>query len=116
MRKVISDFPDYEQSPNGLEALIMDLKKEHGVTDAAKILGISRSTVTYWLRKLSFFRMFAGQSPEQILSILKKISDEQGIADAAKMIAVDPKTLQRAFDKLPAVKQKSEEFPLAEAS
>jgi len=97
MRSVASRFPAYEQSPGGLESLILTLKREQGVTGAAKVLGISRSTVSYWLRKLEFYRQFAGQSPEDILAILARIADEQGLEQSAKLIGVDAKTLSRAF-------------------
>jgi hypothetical protein len=97
MRKVIERYSEYEQSPSGLEALIMDLRRDHGIMGAAEILCISRSTVTYWLRKLQTFRQFAGQSPQKILELLKEKADRDGVDTAAKLIAVDPKTLSRAF-------------------
>jgi len=53
--------------------------------------------VSYWLRKLEFYRQFAGQSPEDILAILARIADEQGLEQSAKLIGVDAKTLSRAF-------------------
>jgi len=97
MRARIAAFPMYNQSPNGLERLILDLRKEHGITGAAEVLGISRSTVSYWLRKLSFYRQFPGQSPSMILAQLKTIAQYQGLPAAAKLIQVDPKTLHREF-------------------
>lgn len=100
MREVIGRFTDYDQSPSGLEALILDLKKEHGVTGAAQVLEVSRSTVSYWSRKLAFFRQFAGQTPDQILSILANVADENGLDVAAKLIYVSPKTLERAISKI----------------
>jgi hypothetical protein len=101
MREAISKFADYDQSPQGLESLIHDLKREHGVIGAAQVLVVSRSTIAYWLRKLASFRTFAGQTPESILAILAEKADRDGIDEAAKLIAVDPKTLQRAIDKIP---------------
>jgi len=101
MRSVAARFPSYEQSPSGLEDLILTLKKEQGVGGAAKVLGISRSTVSYWQRKLEFYRQFAGQSPQDILAILARIADDRGLDEAAKLIAVDPKTLQRAIANIP---------------
>jgi hypothetical protein len=101
MRAVIARFPDYDQSPAGLEALIMTLKEDQGIIGAANVLGFSRSTISYWLRKLAFFRQFAGQSPEALLRILADIADEQGLDVAAKLICVDPKTLNKAISKLP---------------
>ncbi len=103
MRAVAAKFPDYDQSPNGLEALILHIKEEQGVTGSARALGISRSTVSYWLRKLEFYRQFAGQSPEEILVILAEIADERGLKEAAKLIQVDPKTLGRAIEKITKV-------------
>ncbi len=98
MRDVIARFPDYDQSPSGLETLIIDLKHEHGIMGAADLLGYSRSTVSYWLRKLQASRQFAGQPPETVLSILQDVAAHRGLEAAAKLIQVDPKTLQRAFE------------------
>jgi hypothetical protein len=102
MRTTITAHQGYAQSPAGLEKLILELKEEHGIGGAAEILGFSRSTVTYWLRKLAGFRAFAGQSPEAILGILHGIAQDpdRGINTAASLVGVDPKTLQRAFDKM----------------
>lgn len=112
MRTVVAHFPDYEQSPSGLESLIMDLKKENGIVGAAGILGISRSTVSYWLRKLQCFRQFAGQPPEVILRILYDVAEEQDTVAAASLIAVDPKTLLRAFSEM-GIGEHSEDLQLA---
>jgi len=99
MRSVVERFPQYEQSPRGLEALLNDLREEHGNTGAAEIIGYSRSTITNWLKKLSCFRRFAGQTPDVILRTLKRVSDDHGTDHAASLIAVDPKTLRQAFEK-----------------
>jgi len=98
MRIVTIRFPNYEQSPSGLEMLIMNLKYDQGVTGAAKTLGISRSTVSYWLRKLMLFRQFAGQPPEAILTMLSDVVRETSVSEAAKLIEMNPKTLQRALN------------------
>lgn len=98
MRAVIARFPDYEQSPAGLEALILSLKKDEGVTGAARTLNVSRSTISYWLKKMACFRNFAGQSPEEILSILADVAQGQDITAAAALIGVDPKTLLRSLN------------------
>jgi hypothetical protein len=82
MRATIARYSTYEQSPQGLHALIQDLRNEHGIVGAAEILGFSRSTISYWLRKLDIFRLFAGQSPDAILTILRGVE-----------------TLKRAFEK-----------------
>ncbi len=99
MREKVALYPEYEQSPSGLETLIIDLKVRLGVDGTAEELHLSRSTVSYWLRKLQSFRHFAGQSPEQIMALLSEVADQQGIRAAALMIQVDPKTLKRALEK-----------------
>jgi hypothetical protein len=99
MRATIARYSTYEQSPQGLHALIQDLRNEHGIVGAAEILGFSRSTISYWLRKLDIFRLFAGQSPDAILTILRGVAESQGIEHAASLIAVDVETLKRAFEK-----------------
>jgi len=107
MREVISRYVEYEQTPSGLEALIHDLRREQGATDAAATLGISRSTVSYWLRKLASFRLFAGQDPEQILQILWETSETEDLDYASRLVGVDPKTLDRAFGRMTPVMQKA---------
>jgi hypothetical protein len=100
MREIIARFPTYDQSPAGLEALIRELKKPEngGLQSASRILGISRSTISYWEKKLSFYRQFAGQTPEAILDMLAGIAEREGIDAAAKLIQVNPKTLQLSFN------------------
>lgn len=100
MRETIALYPQYDQSPNGLEMLIRDLKKENGIQGTAEILEYSRSTVSYWLRKLSAFRNFAGQSADTILRILYWVSKEQSVEYAADLVAVSPTTLERSFERV----------------
>lgn len=99
MRDVIKKYPEYAQTPAGLESLIRDLRQELGITGAASKLGYSRSTVNYWLRKLSYYRQFPGQHPEGILEILSDLAEEDGVECAARLIKVDPKTLKQSLDR-----------------
>lgn len=97
MRQVIARYPEYQQTPSGLEALIRDLRSEHGITGAAEILGFSRSTIGYWLKKLSTFRLFPAQSSDGILEILLASAERDGMDHAASLVHVDPKTLGQAL-------------------
>jgi hypothetical protein len=100
MREVIERYPEYQQTPYGLERLILDLRDDDGVQHAADTIGISRSTVSYWLKKLAAFRMFPAQDRTAILMLLQEVASTGGIDTAATLVAIDPKTLTRAFTDL----------------
>jgi DNA-binding transcriptional LysR family regulator len=100
MRDKVALFPEYEQSPSGLEMLLRDLKKNYGIQGTADKLKLSRSTISYWIRKLVLFRNFAGQSTETILRLLHDVAQCQGVEYAASLVDVSPVTLSRSFERL----------------